>query len=172
MQCLGHIPTSSEQYFQRIFRQLCNCLPGRLSYLFCHQTERTNQTLEQYLRCFCPSSHDDWSSLLPYAEFAYINSIHTATNQTPFWSNFGFHPSFLPNAIPEIIVLAVQDQKSSIQSNFRKIQETMQKAQDSYKKYYNKGRKGNPAFKIGAEVWLSATNLRLPCPSRKLGPKD
>ncbi|XP_073453710.1 integrase/recombinase xerD homolog [Aquarana catesbeiana] len=46
----------------------------------------------------------------------------------------------------------------------------MQKAQDSYKRHYDKGRKGNPAFKVGDEVWLSAINLRLPCPSRKLGP--
>ena len=47
----------------------------------------------------------------------------------------------------------------------------MQKAQEDYKRFYDKGRKENPAFKVGEEVWLSTTNLRLPLPSRKLGPK-
>lgn len=47
----------------------------------------------------------------------------------------------------------------------------MKKAQDSYKKYYDRGRRSNPIFKIGDEVWLSATNLKLSCPSRKLGPR-
>lgn len=47
----------------------------------------------------------------------------------------------------------------------------MQNVQDNYKKYYNKIRKENPDFKIGEEVWLSVTNLRLSFPSQKLGPK-
>ncbi|XP_073422156.1 uncharacterized protein [Dendrobates tinctorius] len=33
------------------------------------QTERTNQTLEQYLRCFICHLQDDWVDLLPLAEF-------------------------------------------------------------------------------------------------------
>ena len=33
------------------------------------QTERTNQTMEQYLRVYCDYRQDDWSQLLPLAEF-------------------------------------------------------------------------------------------------------
>lgn len=47
----------------------------------------------------------------------------------------------------------------------------MQKAQDSYKKYHVRGRRSNPAFKVGDKVWLFAIILNLPCPSRKLGTK-
>jgi len=32
------------------------------------QTERTNQTLEQYLRVYCNYQQDNWSELLPLAE--------------------------------------------------------------------------------------------------------
>ena len=42
------------------------------------QTERTNQTLEQYLRVYCNYQQDNWSLLLPLAEFAY-NNTHSAT---------------------------------------------------------------------------------------------
>ena len=38
------------------------------------QTERTNQTLEHYLRTYCDHQQDDWHDLLPYAEFVYNNT--------------------------------------------------------------------------------------------------
>ena len=37
------------------------------------QTECMNQTLEQYLRVYCNYQQDNWSELLPLAEFAYNN---------------------------------------------------------------------------------------------------
>jgi IS30 family transposase len=39
------------------------------------QTERANQTLEQYLRIYCNYQQDNWSELLPLAEFAYNNAL-------------------------------------------------------------------------------------------------
>ena len=38
------------------------------------QTERLNQTLEQYLRTFINYDQDDWVQLLPLAEYAYNTS--------------------------------------------------------------------------------------------------
>uniref|UniRef100_A0A8D2J8T8 Gypsy retrotransposon integrase-like protein 1 n=1 Tax=Varanus komodoensis TaxID=61221 RepID=A0A8D2J8T8_VARKO len=40
------------------------------------QMERLNATLEQYLGCYINYEHDDWSSFLPLAEFAYNYSMH------------------------------------------------------------------------------------------------
>ncbi|SJL05181.1 uncharacterized protein ARMOST_08549 [Armillaria ostoyae] len=37
------------------------------------QTERANQTLEQYIRIYCSYQQDNWDLLLPIAEFAYNN---------------------------------------------------------------------------------------------------
>ncbi|CAJ0922084.1 unnamed protein product, partial [Ranitomeya imitator] len=58
------------------------------------QTERTNQTLETYLRCFVSADQDDWVSFLPLAEFALNNRASSATLVSPFFCNFGFHPRF------------------------------------------------------------------------------
>ena len=49
--------------------------------------------LEQYLRIYCDYQQTDWASLLPLAEFSYNNSKHCATSLTPFFANYGFHPS-------------------------------------------------------------------------------
>ena len=56
------------------------------------QTERVNQSLEQYLLQYCNYEQDNWYDLLPLAEYAYNNSATTATQMSPFFANYGFHP--------------------------------------------------------------------------------
>src|SRR6201999_4134220 len=57
------------------------------------QTERTNQTLEQYLRVYCNYQQDNWADLLPLAEFAYNNAPSATTGVSPFFANKGYHPN-------------------------------------------------------------------------------
>ena len=52
------------------------------------QTERQNQTLEQYLRTYCNYEQDDWARLLSLAEFAYNDSQHATTGSSPFQLNY------------------------------------------------------------------------------------
>src|SRR5438128_9078001 len=56
------------------------------------QTERVNQSLEQYLRMFSNYEQNNWSELLPMAEFLYNNSITTATGLFSFYANYRYHP--------------------------------------------------------------------------------
>ena len=56
------------------------------------QTERVNQCLETFLRCFvhaCPSAWSQWISL---AEFWYNTSPHSATTKSPFVVLYGYEP--------------------------------------------------------------------------------
>ncbi len=57
------------------------------------QTERQNQTLEHYLRCYCTYAQDDWATKLALAEFSYNNTLHEATGYAPFYLLYGYHPS-------------------------------------------------------------------------------
>ena len=57
------------------------------------QTERTNQTLEQYLQVYCNYQQDNWSKLLPLAEFTYNNAPNATTGVTLFFANKGYHPN-------------------------------------------------------------------------------
>jgi len=56
------------------------------------QTERVNQTLEQYLRSYCSYQQDNWISLLPFSEHAYNTSMSQSTKASPFEINSGFSP--------------------------------------------------------------------------------
>jgi transposase InsO family protein len=51
------------------------------------QTERTNQTLEPYLRYFINYQQDDWVDFLHLAECSYNNSIHSSIGYSPFFAN-------------------------------------------------------------------------------------
>jgi len=56
------------------------------------QTEWVNQELEQYIQLFVNKRQDNWNSLIPLAEFAYNNHVHSSTQQTPFFLDTGRHP--------------------------------------------------------------------------------
>jgi len=55
------------------------------------QTEPVNQVLEHYLRTYGMWDQDDWVDLLPFEEFCYNNTIHTATKQTQFFAAYHQH---------------------------------------------------------------------------------
>ncbi|MBW0502863.1 hypothetical protein O181_042578 [Austropuccinia psidii MF-1] len=58
------------------------------------QTERVNKILEQYLWLYVSYHQDDWNTRLPLAEFAYNNSDHSSTKQSPFFTVYGRDPQF------------------------------------------------------------------------------
>src|SRR5437762_12707426 len=59
------------------------------------QTERMNETLEQYLRIYFNSQQDNWSNLLSLAEFSYNNAYQSTTKCSPFYANHCYHPTFI-----------------------------------------------------------------------------
>ena len=56
------------------------------------QTERVNQCLETYLRCFVHACPSQWSRWLSLAEFWYNSSTHSALGRSPFEVLYGFPP--------------------------------------------------------------------------------
>jgi len=59
------------------------------------QTERVNQCLEGYLRCFVHSCPGKWKDWLALAEFWYNTSYHSSLDKTPFEVLYGQQPRHL-----------------------------------------------------------------------------
>jgi hypothetical protein len=59
------------------------------------QSERTNQKLEKYLRCFVNNQQDDWADILHLAEFVYNNFEHSSTGYSQFFTNIRYRPRWI-----------------------------------------------------------------------------
>lgn len=73
-------------FWQELFRRSGTFLRMSSSY---HpqtdgQTERVNQCLEAYLRCFCHACPSKWMQWLPLSEYWYNTSMHSALGKSPF----------------------------------------------------------------------------------------
>ena len=73
------------------------------------QTKHTNQTLKQYLHVYCNYQQDNWSELLPLAEFAYNNAPSTTTGVSPFFANKEYHPNITVHPEHDITSSRVRD---------------------------------------------------------------
>ena len=120
------------------------------------QVERCNSYIEQYLRCFSRSFyHNDWADFLPLAEFAYNNSIHPSTNETPFFVNYGFHPYMDEfTLLPTTNINHKTIQK--VAEGFNHIQDVLLRSQELYKRASDKKRMTAPTYKIDDLVWIQA----------------
>jgi transposase InsO family protein len=132
------------------------------------QTERQNQTLEQYLRAYVNYQQDDWVRLLPLAEFAYNASCHSSTGVAPFYAYSLTNPEMdvdirpLTGEVPSALQRAEE-----LQEVRREIDRRYTDTVKAQAKYYN--RKTKPQrYAVGDSVWLSARNIRTRRPNKKL----
>jgi len=138
------------------------------------QTERVNQTLEQYLRMFCSYQQNNWADLLSSAEFTYNNTDHSSTKYSPFYANTGYHPLH-PSTIIDLTesqAPSVTERLERIRSLHTALKSNMQESQERYTKYYDMKRQDSSnAFKVGDLVWLNRKNIDTTHPSLKLDHK-
>jgi hypothetical protein len=134
------------------------------------QTERQNQALEHYLRCYCNSRKNNWFEKLSFAEFAYNNSKHQVLQNTPFYVCYGYHPQLPWNPEDRIMgeVPAARRRLETLQAERNKLQDLWHRAQNNRETYYNRHRL-DKHFSKGAWVMLSTKNIKLK--AGKLEPK-
>jgi len=98
------------------------------------QTERMNQTLEQYLHVYCNYQQDNWSELLPLAEFAYNNAPSATTGVSPFFSNKGYHPNI--TVYPECDIASSRAYNFTV--DLDKLQSTLKTEISAAQQHYQK----------------------------------
>uniref|UniRef100_A0A3B3SKT7 Gypsy retrotransposon integrase-like protein 1 n=1 Tax=Paramormyrops kingsleyae TaxID=1676925 RepID=A0A3B3SKT7_9TELE len=72
------------------------------------QTERTNQQLERYLRCFVADRQRSWARYLIWAELSHNHHTSSATGLSPFEVCNGFQPPMFDYQEPEVDVPSAQ----------------------------------------------------------------
>jgi hypothetical protein len=163
-------------FTSKFWSTLCYCLgvKRRLSTAF-HpqsdgQTERQNQMVEHFLRCYTNFEQDDWGQWLPLAQFTYNNSKHSSTGVSPAEALMGFRGDLRIDieAEPQIgNAPRAIEHVERLKEIREMLEDSLVKASAAQKKYYD--RRHQPiTFAVGDKVMLRAKNIRTLRPSVKL----
>ena len=127
------------------------------------QSERTIQTLKQYLRMYTSKSQDDWDELLCHAEFAYNSAESASTGASPFQVLYGYLPqvpaSLMLEKSPVLHSPSARDVVKKHIHRFRIIFDALQDSHKNYSEQYDK-HKRDVSFKVGDLVYLDAQNIK------------
>jgi len=130
-------------------------------------SERTNQTLEQYLRVFCGTQQNNWHAWLPLAQYTKNSWPSATTKKTPFDLLIGYTPQ-IHQPTRSSNLPTFKQRLSAIKEARNAAQEAQRKAQESW----IKERPWFTPFEVGTKVWLEGTNIRLPSNiTTKLAPR-
>jgi transposase InsO family protein len=136
------------------------------------QTERINQTMETYLRCYVNYRQNDWVQLLPLAQFAYNSADQETIGVSPFYANYGYNPTAYQSPIAgqgtahEAIL-----QGDQLRELHKELATDIQFIAQKSAAYYNTKRSVGPTLKEGDRVYLLRKNIQTKRPSQKLDHK-
>ncbi|CAA9373459.1 hypothetical protein AVDCRST_MAG94-4350 [uncultured Leptolyngbya sp.] len=132
------------------------------------QTERQNQTLEQYLRSYVNYYQDDWVSWLPMAEFSYNNSLHASIGCSPFFAQNGYNAKMDFDFSDAVKMIPGARQRAEDMAKARVIlEQRLRQARKTQARYYDRKRIER-IYSPGDKVWLAARNIRTTRPCEKL----
>ena len=165
------------EFVSHFFRSLGTALDMKLHFTSGYhpegdgQTERVNQTLEQYLRVFCNYQQDNWSSLLPLAEFSYNNAPSETTGVSPFFANKGYHPNLTVYPERDMASNRAREFAVDLGELHEYLKTNIRHAQERYRKSADNRRLKPPEYKIGQKAYVKAEFFRTTRPSKKLSRK-
>ncbi|GMF47037.1 unnamed protein product [Phytophthora fragariaefolia] len=125
------------------------------------QTERTNRTLEEYLRCFVSPRQDNWDEHLANPDFAIKSAVNSSIKISPFEADLGYVPA---NPLPALAASKRRRLRGGRQPGvkigehqatvLRQCQEALEDSQAYMADMYDKGRT-EQAMKIGDRVYYA-----------------
>ena len=154
------------EFVSHFFRSLGKALDMRLHFTSGYhpegdgQTERSNQTLKQYLCVYCNYQQDNWANLLPLAEFAYNNTPSATTRVSPFFANKGYHPNISVYPECEMTSARAHDYAVDLKSLHQYLREEMANAQQCYQGPANAKHSLALDFKVGDQAYIKAKYFR------------
>ena len=111
------------------------------------QTERTNQTLKTYLRCYVNDKQSNWVEMLPMAQLVYNNHQSKITEQTPFFANYKRHPNLFKESREGLNAKKAEIRIDKLKTTHKKIRERIKKNQLQTNRWNNKQRQNESQLK-------------------------
>src|SRR3954453_2202561 len=123
------------------------------------QTERLNQTLEQYLRFYVNYQQNNWVELLPVAQLAYNGTATSTTGVSPFYANYGFNPTVALEARNlEKLAQRTTAQADRLKNLHQELSRDVEFLTQRAATYYNSKRLESPRLREGDKVYLLRRN--------------
>lgn len=118
------------------------------------QTERLNQCLETFLRCFVHTCPSKWCLWLSVAEYWYNTSLHSSLGRSPFEVLYGYTPKhFGLSAVDASNIPELDEWLQERQLMTKVVQLHLQRARDRMKRHADKHR-SERSFNVGDSVYL------------------
>jgi len=165
------------EFVSKFFRSLANALDMRLHFTSGYhpeadgQTERTNQTLKQFLRIYCNYQQSDWSRLLLLAEFVYNNTSSSTTGVSPFYANKGYHPKIQLQVENNARIMEVDSFVTDLRLVHDDLKRAIEDAQRRYQIPADKRRTPAPKIEVGDRVFILTRFIKSTRPTKKLSEK-
>jgi len=158
-------PRFTASFWQSLWRMFGTKLPMSTSY---HpqtdgQTERANRTLETAIRAYVADEQDNWDLTLDPLEMAQNDSLHASTGYSPFYLNYGRHPSMpIDEYLSQVATIGGQTDAvrfaSDLHITLSKARNNIAVALERQAHYANKKRR-DVSFEVGDKVLLSTEHL-------------
>jgi len=116
------------------------------------QSEAAVKIIQKLLRPFV-FQDQDWETLLPSLEFAYNDTQQSSTGQTPFYLNYGYHPTGTYRHA-DTMNPHVEDHVQYLVRLQEAARDSIHDAQQVQERYANKHRRPSPLIKEGDWVLL------------------
>ena len=171
----SHVTSNRRSKFvSHFFRSLRKALDMRLHFTSGYhpegdgQTEWTNQTLERYLWVYSSYQQDNWSDLLPLAEFAYNNAPSTTTGISPFYANKGYHLNISVHPKRELASGRACEFAIDLDEFHTALIEQIKTAHSHYQALADAHHAPAPSFPTGSHAFIKAQFFRTTRPSKNL----
>ncbi|KAJ9548661.1 hypothetical protein OSB04_021204 [Centaurea solstitialis] len=159
------------KFVSHFWRTLWARLGAKLQFSSSHhpqtdgQTEVTNRSLGNLLRCLVGDRPKQWDLALPQAEFAYNRSNHSSTGRSPFLVVYGRNPftplDLAPLADPIVFSADADERVAQIQQLHAQVRDQIIKHNLQYQTRVNKHRR-KVVFNEGDLVWIHLRKDRFP----------
>jgi len=127
-------------------------------------SERKNQWVEQYLCLIANAQQEDWSQWLTVASAVHNDHVNATLGVTPSEILLGYRPTLHPDR-------NVPSSNQTAEQRMEMLHRKCAQAIAAINKVANREHAPEGRFKEGDQVWLEATNLKLPYHTPKLAPR-